>query len=678
MRAQGWLHEVGLSHGGEVYRIREGVLITGRAIAKRLLPNESDSDTLERLDMLSNNEFALLKISCSVCHLLNEDIQWIGRSVVVSELREQCQFCKILHECKKRFAPHARYVRMYCQQSITNIQLCFRENSHGLPCMNIHVQLYSLGSCHHLYQKGSLTLKIESTIQVKPFRTMDDFGDGAGSEASVTMMKKWIDRCSTTHDHGLPKRDFKPSRLIRLAKYEMEVAQLYSPTSPVRFAALSYRWGADSESMTLGRNIVERYGHLEISSLPKTLQDAIIVTRRLGLEYIWIDRICIVQDDPEDWTEQASLMAKIYASAHVVLSATATRDCSDGFLRQRAEPLALRYKRHDGEVLELRAIKIDSHSCDRRSLKTDYELFKRGWCFQERLLARRIIHFLPNEILFECQAELECQCGTAGQGHIANNDTGDGQGSRCLAKLQAAQKIEGLNFGWSWMALLWEYSKMKLTRGEDSLPALSGLAACMGHLKPGKYIAGLWEHDIAIQLGWRIKPRFDERRWEYRIFDVQNFGPTFSWSSHAYPMLPGARSDTEAICTLVSSHVTLVPPATNPYGQVESASISMLGRVMSGKHMLRWFEVLKIQYNDLQGRMDADLDSEFDFERLDWEDVECFGLYEYSDRERKWVDTLLVRSKKFSGLQYVRIGVFRRLDRSWFNEYARERTITVV
>jgi hypothetical protein len=147
-------------------------------------------------------------------------------------------------------------------------------------------------------------------------------------------MKKWIGRCLAIDDHGPPEHDFKPARLIKVAKSKDDRTRLCSPTSPVHFAALSYRWGADSEARTLRDNPDERFGHLETSSLLKTLKDAMEITRGLNLEYIWIDRICIVQDDVDDWTEQASLIAKIYASAYVVLSAIAAKYCKDGFLNQ--------------------------------------------------------------------------------------------------------------------------------------------------------------------------------------------------------------------------------------------------------------------------------------------------------------------------------------------------------
>ena len=267
---------------------------------------------------------------------------------------------------------------------------------------------------------------------------------------------------------------------------------------------------------------------------------------------------------------EATRMADIYANAHVVLSATATEDCQVGFLQKRAEPLVIKYAQHvqknDG-VQEVRARRIESYDCERETQKVDYTLFDRGWGMQERFLACRIIHFLPDEVLFECPAKREYECGAASKEDMIPSHC---QGFRIFADLQAAPSMEGLKFGFLWLAILWDYSKMTLTYGSDSLPALSGLAASVEHLKPGKYIAGLWERDIVLQLGWRVDLRSTTRRWHGTKYgDI--LGPTFSWSSHVRPMDDGACRSPKDICTLVNSRVHLAKH--NPYGEVQHASL---------------------------------------------------------------------------------------------------------
>jgi hypothetical protein len=468
-------------------------------------------------------------------------------------------------------------------------------------------------------------------------------------------------------------------------QYGVDSVQLCSPVVPVDFAALSYRWGLGKQSETTSRNVLARSKNLEISGFPKTLRDAIYVTRRLGLEYIWIDRICIVQDDAEEWAKEASLMANIYASAYVVLSATATEDCKDGFLGRRMQPLDIQYGRSDQGYSAVRARRIDSHDCMRRAIRPDHALFQRGWCMQERFLACRTIHFLSDELLFECPEGRDCECGDANQeGSVfARSEAFD-----TFTSLRNAPDMKGHYFGRKWLAILWNYSSTMLTYGKDSLPALSGLASCMEHLKPGKYIAGMWQHDIAVQLGWSVDMFSRIRRWKYPE-NVDIIGPTFSWSSHVRPMEGEAVGQRRHICTLESSEVELA--TSNPYGQVLNASLCLSGRVMPGNDMI---SCLKTHIHDFQNvRLDtgfyfnnflhgSSVASEVGYQRLEnekpWEFVICFGLYDYERMQGTRVDALLLEPKNNGAGVYVRIGVVQGLRKSWFDEHTVARTITVV
>lgn len=203
----------------------------------------------------------------------------------------------------------------------------------------------------------------------------------------------------------------------------------------------------------------------------------------------------------------------------------------------------------------------------------------------------------------------------------------------------------------------------------------------MEHLKPGKYIAGLWEHDIALQLGWRIGKR---KRWGGQE-NGGVMGPTFAWSSHAYSLEPESPGG-KAICTYVSSEVTLVPPATNPYGQVEQASIRLCGRIMSGEDLLSWLNTPKLQEEYYLGGIHLDSGLGFltrgDITELktvrNWNIVQCFGLYEYYSLGSERIDALLVQRKEPSGSQFFRIGVVREVAKSWFEEHTVSSTITIV
>jgi len=504
-------------------------------------------------------------------------------------------------------------------------------------------------------------------------------------------MKNWIDRCRMTHQHAESKQGWKPTRLIQLAKDERNSAKLYSPKVSVDFAALSYRWGPGKHSQTTRANLAKRGEKLETSDFPKTLQDAILVTKRLGLQYLWIDRICIVQDDEEDWAHEASLMADVYESAYVVLSATATKDCKDGFLQTRQKPLVISYTHKDpwsGKTLDGRvhARQIGSHHCQRSAPKTNYILFQRGWCMQERFLARRVVHFLPDEILFECQDGRECECGAACKENEVSGDYTT-LAYNSFQRMRYLPDEDRRPFGLKWLDIIREYSKMELTYGKDSLPALSGLAARMEHLKPGKYIAGLWERDIAFQMGWYLDPISSISRWNH-LENADISSPTFSWSSHARPIRNEGLLTPKAICTLNHSSVDLA--TLNPYGRVRFASLCLSGRMVTGEEVGSRITMR----SSLGYAGGVRLDSSFEHstaaddptygpyksvvKRITRKSVICFGLYSYKVLGSGRLDALLLKLINTGGEEYVRIGVFAGLDESWFNEYAVTRTITIV
>ena len=112
----------------------------------------------------------------------------------------------------------------------------------------------------------------------------------------------------------------------------MENVKIVSPTSNVNYVALSYCWGGD-DSMRLTRANLDAWQQaIKIVQLPKTLRDAIISTRLLGLKYLWVDRICIIQDDPVDIHQEIAVMPEVYQYATLTISASSAKSSSEGFL----------------------------------------------------------------------------------------------------------------------------------------------------------------------------------------------------------------------------------------------------------------------------------------------------------------------------------------------------------
>jgi hypothetical protein len=156
-------------------------------------------------------------------------------------------------------------------------------------------------------------------------------------------------------------------------------------------------------------NIDDHENGLVWTALSQTFQDAITVTQELGLRYLWIDSICIIQDDSEDWETQAAQMATVYSNARVVLAATDAKDGRGGLLfRSPYQPAKGPFTRMTGtgkfcNVYAVVRAKMLTHRDFRlqydNAIRQDYPLLRRAWTFQKELLATRIVHFTRYEMI---------------------------------------------------------------------------------------------------------------------------------------------------------------------------------------------------------------------------------------------------------------------------------------
>ena len=116
-----------------------------------------------------------------------------------------------------------------------------------------------------------------------------------------------------------------------------------------RYVALSYCWGTTLAYKTTRDTKQAHLEGIDFRHLPLTLQDAVMFTRYLGLRYLWVDCLCIIQDDNEDWQRQASRMGDIYLGSYLTIAAARAKDSSEGFLGTRPERTMASAEVDDGE-----------------------------------------------------------------------------------------------------------------------------------------------------------------------------------------------------------------------------------------------------------------------------------------------------------------------------------------
>ncbi|KAH8882371.1 HET-domain-containing protein, partial [Thozetella sp. PMI_491] len=289
----------------------------------------------------------------------------------------------------------------------------------------------------------------------------------------------WLETCRTSHAKcgtqgaAEPAMPALPSRVLDVSRREVleDIVLFEAHSSRGQYVALSHRWGDAKISKTMTSTIQEYTARLPISSLSKTFQDAIYVTRELGYRYLWIDSLCIIQDSPDDWEAESSRMAEVYSNASLIISASVASSGDSGlFYPKPAQSLLSSF----------------TEDVERGSLA------RRAWCLQERVLARRILHFGKDQLHWEC---------LSGCWSEALEETLKDLEVTGAEEFGPKQIYSRGPYG-KWYRLLNAYSNRELTVEGDRLPALGGLASVFEKFSRDQYVAGLWLDDIPAGLLW--------------------------------------------------------------------------------------------------------------------------------------------------------------------------------
>ncbi|KAK7442848.1 hypothetical protein Landi51_09396 [Colletotrichum acutatum] len=297
-----------------------------------------------------------------------------------------------------------------------------------------------------------------------------------------------------------------------------------------RYVCLSYCWGGTID-IRLTKDRYRSYMHrITWSSLPEGYRDAIRLTRKLGIRYIWIDSLCIIQDDKDDWRAEAGHMASVFQGAFVTISGTKSSNPHQSyFTHSESKYKAKRVEHRDGKGKTWHAnvrrtvphfFSSDASGEPNYSLG-DFPLLNRGWVFQERLLSPRILHLGDVEMAWECNEVCACEC----MGETTIYDTEPRWAHTKGAHVRnLSSAIEAKELYPDWRSTVENYKRTRLTYQSDILPAIAGVVKNMSRYRKDKYLAGVWEDSLLDDLAWQatqsVLPRPDA--WT---------APTWSWAS---------------------------------------------------------------------------------------------------------------------------------------------------
>jgi hypothetical protein len=420
-------------------------------------------------------------------------------------------------------------------------------------------------------------------------------------------VKSWIDECGHKHRQcplltGEPQS--LPTRVLKTTQTQGDFkVQLHEGNGKkLRYITLSHCWGKDQPVMTTRANLADHFREISWSSLPKTFQDAIIITNGLGIEYLWIDSLCIVQDDKEDWGRESAEMKNMYGNSYLTIAAAAGEDSRYGlFWTEHSEK---------SQHQEARPA-----SCARDTLISDTSpspLFNRAWVLQERLLASRILYFCDNEVIFECSNHIRCQCsGINTTSPIPDPWASRGirtdkvpaynslryrfnNGNIKLIRKRLTRLISGaaseqdlwprLSFAESckmlelWDDVLYHYCRRRITKLSDRLTAISGIAGAFGATGAhGAYYGGMWEVDLMRMMLWHVHLG-DDLTPEPPSEDDPPLAPSWSWAKvrgawcYRRPHLA-----TKVIARLIEGKLHLAIP--DKFGALEKGIVTVEGKV---------------------------------------------------------------------------------------------------
>jgi hypothetical protein len=228
-----------------------------------------------------------------------------------------------------------------------------------------------------------------------------------GSEMHLKIVRQWLKHCDNNHPKCRPSDTATlPTRLIDVGNRGSATLRLHETrvSDKMRYIALSHPWGDPPHFCTFTRNIEEFKQKIEFAKLPATFQHAVITTRELGVRYLWIDSICIIQGRDGDFNEEAKRMEDVFSSAYCVLAASSARGQSDGFLKRRNEREYLAFVREG-----LPPFYVCQFIDDFNQHVLEGYLNKRGWVLQERALAHRTIYFTNKQTYWECGGGVRCE-----------------------------------------------------------------------------------------------------------------------------------------------------------------------------------------------------------------------------------------------------------------------------
>lgn len=336
---------------------------------------------------------------------------------------------------------------------------------------------------------------------------------------------------------------------------------------------LSHCWGfTDCPKLTTD-NRAQLLDQIPLPLLPQLYQDAVYVTRHLGIKYLWIDSLCIIQwgDESTDWRHEVMLMDKVYSNSFCNISPTDAPDSHHSVFSVR-----------DPHVLYPQIVNVSTnrkvtqyvvlHSDFWQTEVSRARLNRRAWVLQERLLSPRVLHFSRNQMLWECREKdaseiypdglpLELFGSSYGRFKDLTHHAATGETNGAVAAYR------------SWTRIVRAYTICDLTFPSDKLVALSAVAKVMANVLQDDYVAGMWRRYLERELLWSVR----QSRGGYRTQPTIYRAPSWSWTATDNEVDPGLLAVGAADMLIEAQDVQLDYTADDKTGLIKGGWLRLRG-----------------------------------------------------------------------------------------------------
>ena len=314
-----------------------------------------------------------------------------------------------------------------------------------------------------------------------------------GSDDSIACIRRWISECDSKHltcrlglvGDAIEVEPQMPTRVIDVTSFDGHQLPRLIDTRGLKgkYVAISHSWGTVVEPYTTTKNLASLKESIDFENMPKTFRDSVFIARKLGVQYVWIDSVCIIQDDYEDWKREAKTMGLVYEKAYLTISASDSSGDHAGFLTPNPSV------EMDVSLPFQPGCPTSGHTYLRGQYTGVIDprwtpISRRGWVLQERTLSRRILHFDSTQVHWECSQYRVSESGAIEDttsnvntsyflGQNIKPLTGQNRGSGSSNHAERRKALRTLYHFYA--CKVHEFSNCKLTRSSDKLPAILGL-----------------------------------------------------------------------------------------------------------------------------------------------------------------------------------------------------------